>query len=607
MNQEFCERCHELFSLENLRKVSGGTFTHGEAQTIINSARNGCPFCELMCLLQICVNWGIQDGEPLESSPEDMVWVRVRSTSEGSLIDDIEIEIENDPDIAYCRVFAAEDDPASTLTAFRPIQTDVASPGVIEAARELITSCRDSHPACHATAQPRSPSRIIDVAGLDRSLIYLRSTYNLVDIEYVALSYCWGGDQPVKLLSNSEASLENGVPFVSLPASLQDAVTCARELGYRYLWIDALCIMQDSVEDKLQELGKMASIYRDAVVTIIAASASTVSEGYLGYDRVGSVVSRSRPSKAKTGPCRVNVEFDNGQIGTLTIIPKIDGNVKSPTDKRGWCLQESILPRRLLYYGQEELLFRCQTLDCQPVMASPIDYRKGINPPRILQQRDIDRKYLWHNLVLDYSWRNISVEADKVYAIAGIIEELQRDWTDECFFGIWRSRFLEELCWSSRKQPSVRPRYAPSWSWMCMSAGVDTDRRDWDNVDAALNMISGGAIELTCRIMTTSHPARSPAAIADWKRPRISWRPDLGIDANEEEGGRVDYLYIGSATWENEYTKKKSKAANIAIAVVELEGSVYRRVGLVEQYMGTKTAYTSNIWMQCPRKRVMLI
>ncbi|KAI1778782.1 heterokaryon incompatibility protein-domain-containing protein, partial [Hypoxylon cercidicola] len=602
MNQGFCERCIDLFKLETLRKLSGQAYRHGQAQTIVRSAFNGCPFCGLMCHVKICEVFGFPDGaELVESDPEDWVLVHVQSGTEESLIDSLEVQIEGEKERGYCRAFAAEGDPSSTLTSFRPIETDVASQTVVSAARQLISSCRNTHPACRAATEVQPPTRVLDVSRSNGAFVSLCSGHDLKSEDYVALSYCWGGDQPLKLTSSNMTCLENGISFTLLPLTLQDAVTCTNALGYRYLWVDALCIMQDSESDKLKEIANMASIYRNAAVTITAVVASSVSEGYLDYNRLGSVSSKFEASKSKIGHCHVDIEIEDGRVGTLTIIPKVEGRNTTrsmPLNKRGWCLQESMLPRRLLYYGPQELLFRCQTIDCQPVIPSVIEYTKGVDPPRILSAEihDLNRKRLWYNIVHDFSFRQVSVAEDRVHALGGVINELEKKWEDECIFGIWKSRLLEDLCWVSMNESLVeRSRHAPSWSWMSLNSGIEVNYKDFENVDAMLHDISGKIIHLTCRIMTKSHPSRG----------KIGYSPDFKLTSDEPDGKHVDYLYIGPARW-NDIIMGNPKHANIAIAAIEIEDSVFRRVGLVTQNIHREHGVGTSTWVQALPKRIRL-
>ena len=72
-----------------------------------------------------------------------------------------------------------------------------------------------------------------------------------------------------------------GVATSTLPATIQDAIIVTRKLGLRYLWVDALCIFQDSTSDKDAEIAKMDQIYQNARLTISAASAEKCQDGFL--------------------------------------------------------------------------------------------------------------------------------------------------------------------------------------------------------------------------------------------------------------------------------------------------------------------------------------
>ena len=87
----------------------------------------------------------------------------------------------------------------------------------------------------------------------------LRSQLRVIDVEnacivplppdasYIALSYQWGTDQKLKLKKENKARLEEPGYFdtsARRPSqTIVDAMTTTRELGYRYVWIDALCIV----------------------------------------------------------------------------------------------------------------------------------------------------------------------------------------------------------------------------------------------------------------------------------------------------------------------------------------------------------------------------
>ena len=48
-------------------------------------------------------------------------------------------------------------------------------------------------------------------------------------------------------------------------------MTLTEPLGLQYLWVDALCILQDDAADKIVHLDFMGNIYRYAAVAVITA------------------------------------------------------------------------------------------------------------------------------------------------------------------------------------------------------------------------------------------------------------------------------------------------------------------------------------------------
>jgi hypothetical protein len=66
-----------------------------------------------------------------------------------------------------------------------------------------------------------------------------------------------------------------------LPKTVSDAITVTKGLGYQYLWVDSLCIIQNSKADWEAESVKMGQIYRNSVCTICASSADTADVGFL--------------------------------------------------------------------------------------------------------------------------------------------------------------------------------------------------------------------------------------------------------------------------------------------------------------------------------------
>lgn len=125
------------------------------------------------------------------------------------------------------------------------------------------------------------PKRLNDVGEDESSTLIKLCTCIQIPLAYAALSYCWG-PRTKGILETTKSTLsafETAIPENTLPQTLKDAIFTTRQLNIRYLWVDALCTVQDSTQDKLEEIAKMEDIYQNAQVTIAAARAESCKEG----------------------------------------------------------------------------------------------------------------------------------------------------------------------------------------------------------------------------------------------------------------------------------------------------------------------------------------
>ncbi|KAK4222339.1 heterokaryon incompatibility protein-domain-containing protein [Podospora fimiseda] len=128
------------------------------------------------------------------------------------------------------------------------------------------------------------PTRLIEIDDdMNLRLVYGRDLITQLPGDapvprYTALSYCWGNEQDAARQLRSTTDTENlhmsGFSITQLPKVLQDAVNVTRTLSIRYIWIDALCILQDSAGDWDKESTQMAAIYGSAYLTICSLTAS---------------------------------------------------------------------------------------------------------------------------------------------------------------------------------------------------------------------------------------------------------------------------------------------------------------------------------------------
>lgn len=122
----------------------------------------------------------------------------------------------------------------------------------------------------------RTTARLIDVRSY--CIVNSYSISRDSDNEFIALSYIWGG---VSLLRLTSANIDQLMQVNSLkrlwrylPRTVQDAITLTRRLRVPYLWVDALCLIQNSKYDLQMGIEDMYMIYDNALLTIVAAAGS---------------------------------------------------------------------------------------------------------------------------------------------------------------------------------------------------------------------------------------------------------------------------------------------------------------------------------------------
>jgi len=177
---------------------------------------------------------------------------------------------------------------AAKYVSTRPIVAEAACKENFQLARKWFKQCWESHDICLQSSIDFMPKRLIEIAR-DTTLEsvggrwWLRLHHSSKEqIEpYVALSYCWGRDQPFKLTRGTIDSMSNEIMWQDLPQTIKDAILVTQELHIRFLWIDSLCIVQDDAKEISTEIAQMPEIYSSAAVTILASRASNVQEGFL--------------------------------------------------------------------------------------------------------------------------------------------------------------------------------------------------------------------------------------------------------------------------------------------------------------------------------------
>lgn len=374
---------------------------------------------------------------------------------------------------------------------------DPLASNTVNMAREWLRECSENHDGCRVRFNSKSlPSRLIDVGNPDQSgnfsvphLIDAHGSFPSdvktgMDWQYVTLSHCWGKSTHLSTKKDSLNERKYAIPLDSLNKTYADAVRVTRELQMQYLWIDSLCIIQDSDEDWIKESSKMCFVYNNAKFNIAAAAALDGDSGFLPERlsvKLGHVLRSERKTIARSlwiRPC-IQSGHVTGEVGI---------SLPCPLFGRAWVLQESILAARTLIYSPVGVHFRCRKSkrsDEDPAKdAGDLDIFVGSKlaaftylalkkgQKQFYSPREIDT---WYQLLEVYSGKQILHRKDKLPAVAGLAYQLGSIIGDTYLAGLWARDFPQALCWLPHRPSSgcVRrstsladSKYsAPSWSW----------------------------------------------------------------------------------------------------------------------------------------------
>ncbi|MCJ1454414.1 hypothetical protein MMC28_004767 [Mycoblastus sanguinarius] len=341
--------------------------------------------------------------------------------------------------------------------------------------------CLTSHTECFdiqtvTATRDILPLRLLDLApALHADFIRLESSKPLpLHTVYVTLSHCWGGHCKTTLTTSSLATFRAGIQLSTLPKTFQDAVLLTRNLSIRYLWIDALCIIQDSNQEWSHEASLMGDIYANSSLTISATN-SPDSEGGLYHSR----------SALSVWPCRITATWDCFPVDKLVLnIPGWVGErAMEPLSNRGWAFQEWLLSKRIIHFSRDQVRWQCHCLAASEVYPRGLeDYDledHGIptkNIIRLLKDEDASPRHLWEWIRQEYSEKHLTVATDKLAAFSGIarmIHKVFKSPKEDYIAGLWRPELLTELLWEKYSEGYIKvtqrthsSQYiAPSWSW----------------------------------------------------------------------------------------------------------------------------------------------
>ncbi len=291
---------------------------------------------------------------------------------------------------------------------------------------------------------------------------------------FVALSYVWGKPEAGKpepyvtlreniLLHQNHGGLQGAYP--DFPKAIKEAIDLVPRLGMRYIWIDSLCIVQDSFRSWNLNARRMHMIYGFASLTICAADGEDSSTGLeamyadsanqiQGYCAPGVTLMISRPPETAIRGSRWN--------------------------QRAWTFQERLLSRRCVIFAEKRVYFQCR---CASMSQDIYAHGRGTAwsldsihaPLQTLKELRVRAIWFYIHCVSMYTSRQLTKPRDILAAFNGVTTLIQKVMRAPFVFGLPSSHFDLALLWQPKGK--IKPRVVkdesdkafevefPTWAW----------------------------------------------------------------------------------------------------------------------------------------------
>ena len=346
------------------------------------------------------------------------------------------------------------------------LHADPLSKSSIARMKHWIVRCDTNDAKCKVEETPL-PTRVLDVR--DQEDIRLCETGGQSSA-YIALSHCWGSSDKTFITTHETIpNMKAGFKIKQAPATFHNAISITRLLGFRYLWIDSLCIIQDDSADWSREAARMGSVYANAYLTIAATNAKDDNDGFLQL--------RSHTLTS------LRIVSSTGNLAQVYLQTQYDGNnvrahiAEAPLDTRGWALQEQRLSCRSLRFGSKEMSWDCQ---CISWVESQADHwERMCNAMESLKPLSTASGtlsyYNWYEMAFSFTARQLTYDTDKLPALSGLATEVAKFRGGTYCAGLWWEDMAWGLLWYKRTgfeltKPSEY--LAPSWSWASLNGGT---------------------------------------------------------------------------------------------------------------------------------------
>jgi hypothetical protein len=433
---------------------------------------------------------------------------------------------------------------------------------------QWLAECELAHENClNVGSKQWLPKRLIYVGANGQSPRLVLGSSLPVDSKYATLSHCWGTIPTLKLTKNCIDEFQRGIPIATIPRTYSDAIAVTKELEVQFIWIDSLCIIQDSPEDWQRECMEMANVYKNGFCNIAALTS---------IDSHGGCFSKRDPSLLM--PLIVQSYWGGFQNilwhwKFLRYLGQIYGEIgDSPVHTRGWVLQERLLSPRNLHFGQHMIYWECRhTVAAE----NRVPEKQSFDSSLFHGAEDIHGYIIkWTRTIEQYSAASLTYSTDKLVAISALAREFQqvirKKTKSECKYlaGLWSHTLAQQLLWYPTT-PSYTERLnhgTPYWSWASLDGKVEYP--DWeDNILIKVHKVDVFGSD------TFSYVASSVLQVKGWlwafdhrwsqKNRKSSMNERIGVIILENENiMRVRYA------WEDHHINDKTQIYLATIQII---------------------------------------
>ncbi|KAJ4213332.1 hypothetical protein NW759_011174 [Fusarium solani] len=644
-----CAMCMSIF----FRGTLNGPH-HPDEQSLVTAAKNGCRMClhvhltsnnDLASPLEYAIDWEIgtemhylilicsrTTRKEVTASQEWQFYVNTSADANAppgydEFLSQVTADLESDPCIVR-----------SELPPLRDIPDSTGHENVAKLARHWLESCKADHECeqrCGQQHENWHPGRLIEVRTPHQQPRLVNREAAQLEGGYAALSHCWGPNPNFLMLNtDKESEFRREIPMEELPASFRDAVITCRRLDIPYLWIDSLCIIQDSHSDWLLQSEDMFKVYLNCELNIAIDASASAHEGafrerdprYLQDCCVWTPFFKPQRHDAQIIPDENEFKSTDG-INLCEVYTVNDfawAREEAPLTKRAWIFQERLLSPRTLYFSSDRISWECgrkRSITEYLPFSNDNAQGRGFDVNFVAEyniREDGDLFDFYRDFVDMYTDRELTFPvADKLVAFAAVARRCASWFKGDYCAGIFRDTMPWGLLWHTSPtgwMTRSQTWRAPSWSWASMDCRVrgdlipgeqNTDLAKMVDVSVELvdpnnpfGQVKSASLTLTGPLVTVDELVFSDCqTIQEDLPPRIGWengtsalghhfelKPDESFEWNGDDSidtwlsTHKDAFFL--AVGESQYVRSKDEfPKTYGLVLKKLDDGNYTREG----------------------------